>query len=122
MRRSRFLLPVLVLALAPPGVAQSPGDAAAAAGAITRQEIVVTNQNLAVVVETRRADIPAGDVWLAWTGVPTSARTETWSLINAREAGVRWRGLQSGLTENNALSALVGRRVRVERPGGGTAD
>jgi hypothetical protein len=121
MRRSRLLLPVaLVLAFPRPARAQTP--AAAEAGPAARQEIVITNQNLAVVVETRRADLPAGDVALAWTGIASSARTETWSLTNAAEAAVRWRGLQAPLPEGNPLAGLVGRRVRIERPAGAAAE
>ncbi len=121
MRRSHLLLASALL-LAAPRPASSQVPAAAETAATVRQEIVVTNQNLAVVVETRRADLPSGEVSLAWIGVAPSARTETWSLTNAPEAGVRWRGLLGPLAARNALADLVGRRVRVERPGGGTAD
>ncbi len=121
MQRSQLLLG-LALALATPRPARSQAAATVEMGPLARQEIVVTNQNLAVVVETRRADLPSGEISLAWTGVASSARTETWSLTNAREAGVVWRGLQARLAAGNALADLVGRRVRVERPGGGSAE
>jgi hypothetical protein len=121
MRRSHLLLASALL-LSAPGAGSSQAPAAAETGATVRQEIVVTNQNLAVVVETRRAELPSGEVSLAWAGVASSARTETWSLTNALEAGVRWRGLLGPLAAGNALADLVGRRVRIERPGGGSAD
>jgi hypothetical protein len=54
--------------------------------------------------------------------LPAAARTETWSLTNGREAGVRLLGLTAPFPSGNPLSDLVGRRVRVERPGGGSAD
>jgi hypothetical protein len=101
-------------ALARPAAAPSEAEA----GELTRQEIVLTNQNLAVVSESRRADLPAGEVSLDWVAAP-SARTETWSLTNAREAAVRWLGLSAPLAAGGALAELVGKRVRVERPGGG---
>ncbi len=49
-------------------------------------------------------------------------RTETWSLANAREAAVEWLGLSAPLGPPGALAELVGKRVRVERPGGGSVD
>ncbi len=88
------------------------------AGAVARQEMVVTNQNVAVVGETRSVDLPAGEVLLVWTGVPSSARTETWSLTNAPEAAVRLLGLSAPPPAAGLLADLVGKRVRVERPGG----
>jgi hypothetical protein len=92
-----------------------------------RQELVVTNQNLAVVVEGRTVTLPAGPTTLHWAGAPASARTETWSVTNAREAGVRFLGLVSpfpgqGGGEAEWLVGLVGKQVRVRRPNGETAD
>jgi hypothetical protein len=106
------------LAATLPGRAQT---AETAAGPPMRQEICLTNQNLAVVNETRRADLPAGPVVLSWS-IPAAARTETWSLVNAGAAAVRFLGLTAGLPEGNALAELVGHRVRVERPGGASAE
>jgi hypothetical protein len=93
----------------------------------SRQELVVTNQNLAVVVEGRTVTLPAGTVTLPWDGAPASARTETWSVTNAREAGVRFVGLVSPLPgqgggEAEWLAGLVGRSVRIRRPNGETAE
>ncbi|MGH9368944.1 MAG: DUF4139 domain-containing protein [Thermoanaerobaculia bacterium] len=119
MWRCLLLLGALVIGLSTPRPARGQARAPVETGAIARQEIVVTNQNLAVVVETRPAELPSGEVTLAWSSVASSARTETWSLTNAREAGVRWRGLSAPLAAGNALADLVGKRVRVERPGGG---
>jgi len=92
-----------------------------------RQEIVITNQNLALVTESRRVTIPAGSFELFWDGVPASARTETWTVIRPREAGVRWLGLTSLLPGQAAersewLESLVGKRVRIARPGGGSSE
>jgi hypothetical protein len=88
-----------------------------------RQELVVTNQNLALVIESRAVSLPAGAVELLWDAAPASARTETWSLTNASEAGVRWLGLTSplpgqGAAETEWLAGLVGKRVRIQRPNG----
>lgn len=93
----------------------------------SRQELVVTNQGLAVVVEGRTVTLPAGAVTLPWDGAPSSARTETWSVTNAREAGVKFLGLVSpfpgqGGGEAEWLAGLVGRPVRVRRPNGETAE
>jgi hypothetical protein len=93
----------------------------------SRQELVVTNQGLGVVVEGRTVTLPAGSVTLPWDGAPASARTETWSLTNAREAGVRFLGLVSpfpgqGGGEAEWLAGLVGRSVRIRRPNGETAE
>ncbi len=87
-----------------------------------RQEIVVTNQNLALVAETRQADLPAGAFELLWAGVPRSARTETWTVIS-REPGLRWLGLTAALPgqrgqEGEWLNSLVGKKVKVLRPSG----
>src|SRR5688572_17069232 len=69
------------------------GAAQEAPTAPRRQELVVTNQNLALVLESRSVTLPAGRTELLWEGAPASARTETWSVVNAAEAGVRWLGL-----------------------------
>lgn len=92
-----------------------------------RQELVVTNQDLAVVVETRRATLPAGEVEAIWEDAAPSARTETWSLVNAREAGVRALGLTAPLTGQAGeghgwLGSLIGRTVRIVRPGGSSSE
>ncbi|HVE65034.1 MAG TPA: hypothetical protein VNC59_00520 [Thermoanaerobaculia bacterium] len=105
-------------------LAQEPPRAVTAAA---RQELVVTNQNLAVVVEDRTVTLPAGATTLLWEGAPASARTETWSVLNAREAGVRWLGLVSpfpgqGGVESEWLASLVGKQVRVRRPNGEIAE
>ncbi len=122
-RYARIAAPAVFLLLQPAARPDAAAAAAAAdAGEIARQEIVVTNQDLAVVVETRHADLPAGAVSLGWSNVPASARSETWSLTNAREAGVRMLGLSAPTVSSNSFSDLVGRRVRVERPGGSAAD
>lgn len=92
-----------------------------------REELVVTNQNLAVVTESRRATLPAGETELLWEGVPASARTETWTITNAREAGVSWRGLAAPLAGEGSsgrewLESLVGKTVRIARPDGSAAE
>jgi hypothetical protein len=118
----RWRVPLAVsLALAAPLPARAQTPPEIAAGAATRQEIVLTNQNLAVVNETRRADLPAGSVVLSWS-IPATARTETWSLVNGRDAAVRFLGLTAGLPQGNPLADLVGSRVRVERPGGASVE
>lgn len=123
MRRLTAAVCVLMLCPASRGRARpAAAPAEAQAQEATRQEIVLTNQNLAVINETRRADLPAGEVSLAWPGVAASARTETWNLTNAREASVRWLGLSAPLPSGSLLSNLAGKRVRVERPGGGSVD
>jgi hypothetical protein len=90
-----------------------------------RQEMVVTNQNLAVVTETRHVELPDGRLVLLWEGLPPSVRTETWSLTNAQEAGLVLRGVTSptsgGSPETDPrafLSSLRGKKVQIERPGG----
>lgn len=92
-----------------------------------RQELVVTNQNLAVVTESRRVTLPAGESELLWEAVPPSARTETWTITNAREAGISWRGLAVPLSGESAstrewLESLVGKNVKIARPDGSTAE
>jgi len=101
--------------------AQQPSRAGAP---VERQDLVVTNQNLAVVVENRTVSLPAGRFDLHWDGAPVSARTETWTVTNAREAGVRWLGLTAPLAggEPEWLAGLVGKRVRISRPGGATVE
>ena len=121
----RSLIASLALALAGAFLgAQQPSRAGAPAG---RQDLVVTNQNLAVVVENRTVSLPAGRFDLRWDGAPVSARTETWTVTNAREAGVRWLGLTAplpggGASESEWLAGLVGKRVRISRPGGATVE
>jgi hypothetical protein len=110
---------------------------AAAGGALTgqtsihaspsggRQELVITNQNLGVVLESRTVALPAGRAELQWDGAPASARTETWTVMNSTEAGIRWLGLAAplpGAGEAEWLAGLAGQRVRIARPGGSTAD
>jgi hypothetical protein len=92
-----------------------------------RQELVITNQNLGVVLESRTVTLPAGRAELWWDGAPASARTETWTVTNSSEAGVRWLGLTAplpgaGTGETEWLAGLVGRRVRILRPGGSTGE
>jgi hypothetical protein len=113
-----------VLSPGPLAFADEMPRATAAGG---RLELVVTNQNLALVIESRALSLPAGGVELLWDAAPASARTETWSLTNASEAGVRWLGLTSPLTGQGAaetewLAGLVGKRVRIQRPNGEAAD
>jgi hypothetical protein len=92
-----------------------------------RQELVITNQNMGVVLESRTVSLPAGTTELFWDRAPASARTETWTVTDSREAGVRWLGLTAplpgqGASETEWLAGLVGRRVRIERPGGSRAE
>jgi hypothetical protein len=95
----------------------------APAQAPSRQDLVVTNQNLALVTESRTLSLPAGRAEILWGGAPASARTDTWSVTNAAQAGVRFLGLTAplpgqGRTGADWLAGLVGKRVRVHRPGG----
>ncbi|HEX9689657.1 MAG TPA: hypothetical protein VGB47_11375 [Thermoanaerobaculia bacterium] len=106
-----------------PGTLAFADEMPRATAASGRQELVVTNQNLALVIESRAVSLPAGAVELLWDAAPASARTETWSLTNASEAGVRWLGLTSplpgqGAAETEWLAGLVGKRVRIQRPNG----
>jgi hypothetical protein len=114
-------------ALAAAGAALSGQTRAAAIAAAPggRQELVITNQNLGVVLESRTVTLPAGRAELSWVGAPPSARTETWTVTDASEAGVRWLGLTAplpGAGETEWLAGLVGRRVRIQRPGGTTVE
>jgi hypothetical protein len=83
------------------------------------QELVITNQDLALVTDTRRFDLAAGAVALFWPGAPSTVKIETWTVTTPAE--VQWLGLSSPSAEG-WLSSLVGRKVRVRRPGGETAD
>jgi hypothetical protein len=101
---------------------QTPSHASPSGG---RQELVITNQNLGVVLERRTVTLPAGRADLIWDGAPASARTETWTVTDSAQAGVAWLGLAAplpGAAETEWLAGLVGRRVRIARPGGSTAD
>jgi hypothetical protein len=129
--RRRFLATgfICLCGLTVPATLAAQPRAAARATAAERgaQQLVVTNQDLAVVLETRRATLPAGEVELVWESAPPSTRTETWSLVNAREAGLRALGLSAPLTGQTGegqgwLASLVGRSVRVQRPGGAAVD
>lgn len=128
--RARFVSAASALAavfLASTGARAQDTGARAVSAEPVRQEIVVTNQDLAVVLETRRVNLPAGPTEITWDGVAPSTRTETWSLRNAREAGVQSLGLVAPLTGQAGeghgwLASLVGRTVRVHRPGGSVAD
>ncbi len=118
---------IISLAAAVSGLVLSAQEAPRAVTAPARQELVVTNQNLAVVVESRTVTLPTGPTTLRWHGAPASARTETWSVTNAREAGVRWLGLISpfagqGGGDGEWLAGLVGKRVRVRRVNGEMAE
>ena len=124
MRRRRVIGTLLLAVPALLAGAQQPSLPAAPAG---RQDLVVTNQNLGVVVESRSVSLPAGRFELRWEGTPAAARTETWTVTNAREAGVRWLGLSgplpgTGAAESEWLAGLVGRRVRIERASGATVE
>ncbi len=121
LRRLAASVSIAVSSLVLPGE-EPPRSLAAAPG---RAELVVTNQNLAVVVDSRTVALPAGRTDLLWERAPASARTETWSLVNAREAGVRWLGLVAplpGAAETEWLAGLVGKRVRIQRPNGAAAE
>jgi hypothetical protein len=92
-----------------------------------RQELLITNQNLGVVVESRTVTLPAGRAELLWDGAPASARTETWAVTDASGAGVRFLGLVAplpgqGAADTDWLAGLVGKRVRIQRPGGTTVE
>lgn len=92
-----------------------------------RQELVITNQNLGVVLESRAVTLPAGRAELWWDGAPASARTETWTVTDAAGAGVRFLGLVAplpgqGAADTDWLAGLVGKRVRIQRPGGTTVE
>ena len=92
-----------------------------------RQELVITNQNLGVVLESRTVTLPAGRAELWWDGAPASARTETWTVTDAAGAGVRFLGLVAplpgqGAADTDWLAGLVGKRVRIQRPGGTTVE
>ncbi|HSD71720.1 MAG TPA: hypothetical protein VLE54_02960 [Thermoanaerobaculia bacterium] len=117
MRFRRLTVVVFALLSSCPARGQAP----------PRQELVVTNQNLALVTESRAIPLPAGRSEVVWDGAPASARTETWSVTNADEAGVKWLGLTAPLPgqsgrETEWLAGLVGKRVRIERPGGATVE
>ena len=93
----------------------------------SRQEVVVTNQNLGLVTESRPISVPAGRAEILWSGAPASARTDTWTLTNAAEAGVRFLGLTAPLPGQGRAGAdwllgLVGKRVRIHRLHGETAE
>jgi hypothetical protein len=93
----------------------------------SRQEVVVTNQNLGLVTESRPISVPAGRAEILWSGAPASARTDTWTLTNAAEAGVRFLGLTAPLPGQGRAAAdwllgLVGKRVRIHRLHGETAE
>jgi hypothetical protein len=114
-------------ALAAAGAVLSGQTHAAAVTAVPggRQELVITNQNLGVVLESRTVTLPAGRAELSWVGAPASARTETWTVTDASEAGVRWLGLTAplpGAGETEWLAGLVGKRVRIQRPDGTTVE
>ncbi|HEY6065429.1 MAG TPA: hypothetical protein VIY96_04700, partial [Thermoanaerobaculia bacterium] len=92
-----------------------------------RQDLVVTNQNLALVTESRTVTPAQGRSEILWDGAPASARTETWTIIDAAGAGVRFLGLVAPLPGQGAadadwLAGLVGKRVKIERPGGTTVE
>jgi hypothetical protein len=117
-----FILLLLVL----PGLAGGQ-DASRAVTAGGRQDLVVTNQNLALVTEGRTLSLPGGRAEILWEGAPASARTETWSILDASGAGVRFLGLVAPLPGQGAadadwLAGLVGKRVRIQRPGGTTVE
>lgn len=122
MRSPAFAAAALIAAVM---AAQPTPPLVRAAAVNARQEILITNQTLALVAETRRVELPAGAVELSWEGTPSSARTETWNLTAPPQ--VRWRGLSvspaAGARGEGAwLRSLVGRRVRVVRPGGASVD
>lgn len=115
-----------LLALSPSLLADQDFPRAATADRVS-QEIVITNQNLGLATETRRVTVPAGESELLWEGVPAPARTETWTISNAREAGVRFLGLTAPLSGEapggrDWLEVLVGKKVRITRPGGSMAE
>jgi hypothetical protein len=119
---------ILILSAALPGLV-APAQEASRSAAVPsgRQELVVTNQNLGLVLESRTVSLPTGRTELLWEGAPASARTETWSVTNAAEAAVRWLGLVApmpgqGGSELEWLAGLVGKRVRIHRPGGETVE
>ena len=104
---------------------------AAAGGALTgqtsshaspsggRQELVITNQNLGVVLESRTVALPAGVAELQWDGAPASARTETWTVTNSTEAGATGRpaGVILKLESNRAGSRTLTSRYLVSDVG-----
>jgi hypothetical protein len=121
--RSRRIFLLLLLVLEGFAGAQDAPRPVTAAG---RQDLVVTNQNLALVTEVRPLSFPAGRAEILWDGAPASARTETWSILDGPRAGVRFLGLVAplpgaGAADADWLAGLVGKRVRIQRPGGGSA-
>jgi hypothetical protein len=79
------------------------------------------------VTESRSISVPAGRAEILWSGAPASARTDTWTLTNAAEAGVRFLGLTAPLPGQGRAGAewllgLVGKRVRIHRLHGETAE
>ena len=122
--RARPMFPLLLLVLAGLAAAQESPRATGAGG---RQDLVVTNQNLALVTEARTFSLPGGRAEVLWEGAPASARTETWSVLDAPGAGVRYLGLVAPLPGQGAgdadwLAGLVGKRVRIQRPGGAVVE
>jgi hypothetical protein len=121
VRRTMALLTLFPIGLL------SAQDAPRATTAGGRQELVVTNQNLALVTESRTVSLPAGRAEILWDGAPATARTETWSVTNAADAGVRFLGLVAplpgqGASDADWLAGLVGKRVKIQRPGGTTVE
>jgi hypothetical protein len=120
-RRCLAVLALLVVSFASSGQERArPAPTPAAA------DLVVTNQNLALLTEARTLSLPAGRSEVPWPGAPASARTETWTVVDA-PAGVRWLGLTSPLPGQGAagaewLAGLVGKRVRIQRLGGAVLD
>ncbi|HEX9688065.1 MAG TPA: hypothetical protein VGB47_03225, partial [Thermoanaerobaculia bacterium] len=67
MRPHPIFVLLLVISPGPLAFADETPRATAAGG---RQELVVTNQNLALVIESRAVSLPAGAVELLWDAAP----------------------------------------------------
>jgi len=118
MRRTGNLLLLALLAAPMPGRAAE-AERVSTLGEQRQVAVTIYNEDMALVRDSRRVDLPAGESALAWRDVSARMRPET-ALLHSLSGGRGFQPIEQNfdfdlLTPQKLLEKYVGRRVRIIR-------
>ncbi|MBN1773334.1 MAG: DUF4139 domain-containing protein [Deltaproteobacteria bacterium] len=126
MRSSVWIAGLLAAALAAPAAAQEPPTVVSGPEGRQSANVTVYNNNLAVVRETRRVELPAGTLVLRYADVAKQVRPETVYIRDAQDANAL-RVLEQNfrydlLTPSRLMELAVGQDLTLLRRNPGTGE